>query len=120
MKRVAAAAAILALLPAPAAGADVFPAVAGAASYRVDITDTGFHPDALRGALDRPVRILIRNRGERVHNFVLPAFYIFTNNLKANDETEVEFTPDKRGVYPFFSDAGGAREPGLAGRITVE
>ncbi len=98
----------------------MLPLRARAEEYHVEITDQGFNPSHIAGRLDSPVRIDIHNSGHKPHNFILPAFYIYTANLKANESTWVEFTPDKTGVYRFFSDAGGRPEPGLAGQIRVQ
>lgn len=92
---------------------------ARAQTYRIEITDHGFEPARITGIRDQKMRIEIHNAGSKVHNFELPAFYVFTANLRANERTSVEFTPDRTGTFPFFSDAGGAREPGLAGQIEV-
>lgn len=98
----------------------VTPLGARAQALHIEITDHGFSPTVISGDLDAPVRINIHNGGTKQHNFILPAFYIYTPNLAAKASTSVEFTPDKRGTYPFFSDAGGKPEPGLAGHIYVK
>ena len=69
--------------------------------------------------MDQDVKIVIVNKGAHVHNFVLPAFYIYTQNLQPNASTSVGFRPDKTGLYPFFSDTGGSPEAGLSGQIHV-
>lgn len=105
---------------AVALAALTLPFRAHAEVFRIEITDNGFSPSNIAGRLDNPVRIDIHNGGSRIHNFILPAFYIYTANLKANESTWVEFTPDKTGSYRFFSDAGGAPEPGFAGQISIK
>ncbi len=96
------------------------PLRAHAQALHIEITDQGFSPTVISGSLNAPVRIDIHNGGSKRHNFILPAFYIYTPNLAANASTWVEFTPDKRGTYGFFSDTGGKPEPGLAGHIFVK
>lgn len=97
----------------------VHPTLAHAENYRIVITDHSFSPARITGRLNEPVTITIVNQGTKTHNFVLPAFYIFTANLPAKHTTNVGFSPDKAGSYPFFSDTGGAKEPGLEGHIDV-
>lgn len=90
-----------------------------AQNYQIIITDHGFAPDRITGEMNQPVHISIINKGTRVHNFILPAFYIYTANLPPKHSTSVGFSPDKKGVYSFFSDTGGSKEPGLSGHIKV-
>lgn len=92
---------------------------AWAESYRITITDAEFQPSKIYARVDQRVHITVYNGGTKIHNFILPAFYIFTANLAAKEKTTMEFVPDKRGRYPFFSDAGGEKEPGLLGEIDV-
>ncbi|MHB1627014.1 MAG: cupredoxin domain-containing protein [Bacilli bacterium] len=92
---------------------------ATAAAHDLVITDRQFSPQQIAGRLNQTIKIVIRNQGTRMHNFVLPAFYIFSPNLSASQEVSVEFIPDKQGVFPFFSDAGGRKEPGLSGEVIV-
>jgi plastocyanin len=90
-----------------------------AASYRVSIDDQAMHPDTLRAHVNQRVHIDIVNRGSRVHNFVLPRFYIFTQNLQPGQSTSAEFTPDKVGQFRYYSDTGGRPETGIAGTLRV-
>lgn len=108
-------------LTAFAPGAAPWPgaARAKAESYTIRITDRGFRPEKIYGRLDHPIHIAVYNVGEKTHNLVIPAFYIFTPNLPAKGSTTVEFTPDKRGSYPFYSDTGGSVEAGLTGDVVV-
>lgn len=94
--------------------------LAQAKNYRIVITDHAFNPARITGHLNEPVTITIVNAGTKTHNFILPAFYIFTANLPAHHTTNVGFSPDKAGSYPFFSDTGGSKEKGLAGTIDVK
>ena len=97
----------------------ILPSAARAATYKMVITDRRFSPQQIEGRLNQTIRIVIRNQGSRTHNFVLPAFYIFSPDLPSKEGTSVEFTPDKKGTFPFFSDTGGQKEPGLSGELTV-
>lgn len=91
-----------------------------AASFDITITDEGYTPNHISARSDEEVHISIHNKGTRIHNFILPAFYIYTRNLDVNDSTSVGFTPDKTGTFSFYSDAGGTKEPGISGQIEVK
>ncbi len=91
-----------------------------AATYQIAITDRLFTPKKIAGAIDQPVTITVYNKGTKIHNFILPAFYIYSPNLSVHHSTTVQFTPDKKGVFQFYSDAGGTKEPGLVGEIDVQ
>jgi uncharacterized cupredoxin-like copper-binding protein len=91
----------------------------GIDSYTVTITDTCFQPNILKGSVGSTVKIHLINKGKKEHNFVLPAFYIFSPNLHAGESTDIEFSPDKAGTFPYDSDAPGFQEPGLSGHLIV-
>lgn len=93
--------------------------LAYAATYHIIITDRHFTPEKIVGQIDQPVTITVSNQGTKIHNFILPAFYIYSPNLSVHHTTTVQFTPDKKGVFDFFSDAGGKKEQGLLGKIDV-
>ncbi len=97
----------------------VSPNFVEAQTYNVVISDHSFTPKILVARPDHVVRINIVNNGTKTHNFILPAFYIYTPNLLAKQSTWVQFTPDKTGKFPFYSDAEGDREAGLAGTMQV-
>jgi len=83
------------------------------------ITDGAIEPSYMQGNKGQKLEIRVVNRGTKVHNFVLPDFYIFTQNLKPGESSSASFVPDKIGNYPYFSDAGGQPEPGLAGKLSI-
>jgi uncharacterized cupredoxin-like copper-binding protein len=88
-------------------------------TYTITITDTGFHPTTIHGTTGSSVKIHVKNQGRNVHNFIIPAYYIFSPNLRAGESTDIEFTPDKKGTFPYYSDAPGTKEPGFIGNLIV-
>lgn len=84
------------------------------------MTEQGFEPSEIPVRAGQTVRIYLRNAGTKEHNFVVPRFGIRTSNMAPGAENYVEFTPGVKGVWPFFSDAPGPEEPGLAGQLRVE
>lgn len=93
--------------------------LAYAVATQIVITDEQYIPQKITGHTGQKMHIDIYNKGSKTHNFVLPAFYIYTPNLPAHQSTYVEFTPDKTGTFTFYSDTGGAREKGLVGSVEV-
>ncbi len=91
-----------------------------AASYTISITDERMVPNVIKVTAKQKTHFTIHNYGKKTHNFVLPAFYIFTPNLSPQEGTTVEFVPEKKGSFTFFSDTGGQPEPGLSGTIQVK
>jgi plastocyanin domain-containing protein len=62
----------------------------------------GYAPDRIEVQLGRPVRLtfLREETNPCTEQVVLPDFGI-VRDLPFGEETSVEFTPDKEGVYPF-------------------
>lgn len=92
---------------------------AHAVVYTISITDQRIVPSVITATLNEKVQLRVLNNGTKTHNFILPSFYIFTPNLPAHKGTTVEFVPNKKGAYPYYSDTGGAPEPGLDGVIRI-
>lgn len=84
------------------------------------ITDSGMEPNAVMAKVDTSMKIHVTNRGKKKHNLVIPDYYIFTHNLNSGESTDLEFKLNKKGVFYYFSDTPGTREPGLEGKLTVE
>lgn len=84
------------------------------------LEDGAIRPAALSVASGEKVTIHVSNSGTRVHNIVIPDFYIFSNNLNPGEDVTVSFTADKTGRFPFYSDASGKPEPGMSGTLTVQ
>ena len=93
---------------------------AHAESYTVSITDERITPNVIAVTAHQKTHLTIHNYGKKTHNFVLPAFFIFTPNLPPQQGTTVEFVPEKKGTFSYYSDTGGAPEPGLSGMFQVK
>lgn len=91
-----------------------------ASSYTISITDDRIIPNAITVAANQKTHLTIHNVGRKTHNFVIPDFYIFTPNLRSQQGTTVEFVPEKKGAFTYYSDAGGVPEPGLSGTFRVK
>jgi len=87
---------------------------------RVTVTDRGFEPARITARVGDRVKVHLRNAGTREHNLILPRYGVFPQNLAPGGETYIEFTASEAGAWPFFSDAPGSPEPGLAGELRVE
>ena len=61
-----------------------------------------WYPRQLHLPLGEEVRILIRNVETVTHGFALPAFNVGVAEIKAGEVAVVEFTPDKKGTFPFM------------------
>ena len=79
-----------------------------------------FLPDRIMVSRGEKTRIIISNEDAKSHNFILPAFYIFTSPILSRKKTYVEFIPDKTGVFPFCSDYSDDKERGMVGKIFVQ
>lgn len=94
--------------------------VASARPIQVTLRDGGIEPreiDVLQGAT---VDIVVRNAGTQIHNFVVPDFYVFTQNLQPGETVRVSFVPDKTGKFRYYSDRDGIPETGMQGTMRVE
>jgi plastocyanin len=90
-----------------------------AQTFQVTLRDSSIVPSSMTGKVGRKITVNVRNAGTKVHNLVIPDFFIFTQNLKPGETVQASFTPDRSGKYPFYSDTGGKPEPGMRGTLTV-
>lgn len=93
--------------------------VAFAQNVQVTLTDSSIQPKTIQANQSVPVRITIVNKGSKVHNFVVPKFYVFSPNIQPNGTVNVRFTPDKTGTFQYYSDKNGVPEKGLNGILYV-
>jgi plastocyanin len=98
------------------------PVAVAQTTVSMTLRDGAIVPSQFTAARGQKVTIHVQNAGRKVHNLVIPAFYIFSYNLQPGQSVTVSFTPDKTGRFPYMSDAGRQREdpePGMTGTLTV-
>ncbi|MEE9501231.1 MAG: cupredoxin domain-containing protein [Candidatus Aminicenantaceae bacterium] len=61
-----------------------------------------WYPRQIHLTIGKEVRILVRNVETVSHGFALPAFNVGVDEIKAGEVAVVQFTPDKRGTFPFM------------------
>lgn len=93
--------------------------LAFAQNVQVTLRDGSIEPSQIEATKGQPVHVFVRNQGTNVHNFVVPDFYVFTQNLQPGESVNVSFTPDKTGTYPYYSDKKGVPEPGMEGQLQI-
>lgn len=60
-----------------------------------------WYPRKVTVPLGKEVKLLIRNVETVSHGFAIPEFNVAVNEIKAGEVAVVQFTPDKRGTFPF-------------------
>lgn len=80
-----------------------------------------WYPKQIRVPYGKEVKILIRNIETVSHGFALPAFHVAVPEIKAGHVAVVEFTPDKRGTFPFMCTIWCSdRHLDMTGELIVE
>ncbi|WAH35781.1 cupredoxin domain-containing protein [Alicyclobacillus dauci] len=90
-----------------------------AQTIQVNLQDGSIRPAQIQAVKGKPLHIVVANRGQTVHNFVVPDFFVFSPNLQPGGTTDVRFTPDKTGSFRYYSDKKGIPEPGMEGQLVV-
>lgn len=85
----------------------------------VNISDTGFTPNRVTALVDKPVHIHVVNQGRATHQFSIPYFRIYTQNLAPGAANDVEFAPWTTGEFDMTSDPKGANKPEFQGKFVV-
>lgn len=80
-----------------------------------------WYPRKFTLSYGKEARILIRNIETVSHGFALPAFNVAAREIKAGEVAVIQFTPDKRGTFPFMCTVWCSDEHmQMNGEITVE
>ncbi len=80
-----------------------------------------WYPRQIRLRLGEEVRILIRNVETVSHGFALPAFNVGVAEIRAGEVAVVQFTPDKKGTFPFMCTVWCSNEHmEMNGEVIVE
>jgi heme/copper-type cytochrome/quinol oxidase subunit 2 len=80
-----------------------------------------WYPSTIKLAYGKPAKILIRNIDVVSHGFALPDFEIAVQEIKAGESTVIEFTPTKRGTFPFMCTIWCSnRHMEMRGQLIVE
>lgn len=95
------------------------PAEAATRAVTVTITDTGFVPNHLMAVLNQPIRIEVTNNGKKVHQYSIPYYRIFTENLSPGRTSTIDFSPWTAGKFEMTSAPTGKNKPEFSGTFTV-
>lgn len=80
-----------------------------------------WYPGKITVPLGKQVRILIRNIETVSHGFALPDFNVAVNEIKAGEVAVVQFTPHKKGTFPFMCTVWcSPRHMEMRGELIVE
>lgn len=85
----------------------------------IKVNDSALSPSVIRATKGQQISLHIINEGTKIHNLVIPDFYVFTQNLLPGKSVDVKFVPDKAGTFRYYSDTGGKPEKGIEGSLII-
>ena len=88
-------------------------------SHTIMITKGGFVPNKLTCKQGDTVSLVVRNTDNKVHNFTIPDYHIFSRDLQKDEFSTIEFKAIKKGSFSFVSDTPGYPENGFNGTLEV-
>lgn len=83
------------------------------------ITDHGFQPNHVLALLNQTITLRVVNSGSKVHQFSIPYYYIYSQDLKPGAKTTISFAPWTAGRFDMMSDPTGKDTPEFNGKFTV-
>lgn len=86
----------------------------------VKLTDKGFEPSAITARTDEPIHLHVVNAGTKTHQFSIPHYHIFSQNIAPGTTDEVEFIPWEKGNYEMMSDPSGDYNPEFQAKFIVK
>ncbi len=85
----------------------------------ISIMDDGFSPKQVVSAVNRQVQIEVYNKGSRTHQFSIPYYRIYTENIKPGGKESISFSPATTGQFQIMSDPSGKNLPEFSGTFVV-
>lgn len=80
-----------------------------------------WYPREIKVPLGKEVKLYIRNIETVTHGFAIPEFNVSIPEIKAGHVETVNFTPDKKGTFPFMCTVWcSKRHLEMHGNIVVE
>jgi len=78
-----------------------------------------FKPNIINAKVGQPVTVKLTSVGGMPHDFVIDELNVRSEEI-TNDEVDIQFTPDKAGIYEFYCSVGNHRQMGMKGTLVVE
>ncbi|WP_162143483.1 cupredoxin domain-containing protein [Alicyclobacillus herbarius] len=88
-------------------------------AIQISITDHGFRPSNIVVALNQPLQIRVVNVGKKQHEFSIPYYRIYTENLAPGQVSTIGFAPWTSGRFEYISDPAGVDRPEFTGWMMV-
>jgi len=79
-----------------------------------------FKPDEIRVKKGDTVKIILNSVDGVAHNFVIDELNVTSQTISAGQTTQVEFIPEKTGIFEFYCNIGNHRQMGMKGTLIVE
>lgn len=80
-----------------------------------------WYPREFKLSYGKEAKILIRNIETVTHGFAIPDFNVAVKEIKAGETAVVQFTPDRKGTFPFMCTVWCSDEHlHMTGEIVVE
>jgi len=83
-------------------------------------TEFRFNPSEITVSAGERVRIIFKNEGRVIHDFVIENLGIRTKVIREGQTDTIEFEAPQPGTYIFYCSVSGHREAGMEGRLIVE
>lgn len=109
----------MALAGATAVIVSMAPVQAAPRTTSVSITDHGFIPNQIIAVINQPVQIKVTNQGQKVHQFSIPYYRIYTETLRPGQSSTVGFSPWTAGRFEMTSDPSGQGKAEFSGTFIV-
>jgi plastocyanin len=92
----------------------------GVTEIVIEGSEFTFDPETFTVGEGETVKIVFRNTGTMIHDFVIDEFNVATSRIAPGEEEAVEFTPNQTGSFNFYCSVGNHRALGMEGTLVVE
>jgi len=94
-------------------------AAPGAEGVMVMVSSSGFQPNRIDIAPGQPMVLRVMSDDKKDHKFVIDQLGVNVDVPASGQQVMVELTGKPAGTYSFYSETGGAKEPGVEGTLML-
>lgn len=91
----------------------------GPREVKIVTTEMKFSPDVIQAKAGEQIKFTIENKGTVLHEFVSDELKFAEIEVYPGETKSVVVTMPAAGDYPFYCEAKGHHEAGMAGKVSV-
>jgi len=94
--------------------------IRNAKEITITATEFNFEPAVITVQKGQDVNLVFKNKGVMTHNLTIDKLGLKTETIQPDETSQLNFTAEKKGIYPFQCNVPGHKQAGMRGKIIIE